>query len=111
MIFLLLFLLGKFLGAVFGLGLDAEPLGFGDVILAALIGCITGWPGILLAVFLSIFLGGLFGLAFAVYTIAKRSPLQTATMAYGPYLLIAGLVTYFFGTPFLGGILTLFPGR
>jgi hypothetical protein len=37
----------------------------------------------------------------------KKSPLKNATMAYGPYLLMAGVLIYFFGTPFLGGILNI----
>ena len=104
-IFFLLFLLGKVLAFVFGFGHDVEPLGFGDVILAAFIGIITGWPAILLAIFVSIFFGGFAGLALALILAIKRSPLKNATMAYGPYLLMAGMLVYFFGTPFLGGIL------
>jgi prepilin signal peptidase PulO-like enzyme (type II secretory pathway) len=106
-IFLLLFLLGKLLAALFRLGQDTEPLGFGDVILAALVGFMTGWPAILLAIFVSIFVGGIAGLGVAFLTAINRSPLKNATMAYGPYLLLAGLLTYFFGTPFLGGILNI----
>lgn len=106
-IFLFLFLLGKLLAGLFKLGQGTEPLGFGDVILAALVGFATGWPAILLAIFASIFLGGIIGLIFALFTLIKRSPLQTATMAYGPYLMISGLLVYFYGTPFLGGIINL----
>ncbi len=106
-IFLLLFLLGKLLSAIFGIGGEAEPLGFGDVILAAFIGFFSGWPAILLAIFVSIFLGGITGLGLAVAMAVKRSSLKNATMAYGPYLLIAGLLVYFFGTPFLGGIINI----
>ncbi|MGB7539109.1 MAG: A24 family peptidase [Anaerolineales bacterium] len=106
-IFLLLFLLGKLLAAIFRIGGDIEPLGFGDVILAAFIGFITGWPAILLAIFVSIFLGGIAGLGLVLVMAIKRSPLKNATMAYGPYLLMAGVLIYFFGTPFLGGIINL----
>jgi leader peptidase (prepilin peptidase)/N-methyltransferase len=106
-IFLVLFLLGKLIGLVFRLGAEIEPLGFGDVILAALVGFITGWPSILLAIFVSIFLGGVFGLGYLVIGLVKRSAMKNATMAYGPYLLMAGLLVYFFGTPFLGGIVNL----
>jgi leader peptidase (prepilin peptidase)/N-methyltransferase len=106
-IFLLLFLLGKLLAVIFKIGGDIEPLGFGDVILAAFIGFITGWPAILLAIFVSIFLGGIAGLGLIIIMTVKRSSINNATMAYGPYLLMAGLLMYFFGTPFLGGILNL----
>jgi leader peptidase (prepilin peptidase)/N-methyltransferase len=107
-IFLLLFLLGKLLAAIFRIGGGAEPLGFGDVILAAFIGFMTGWPAILLAIFVSIFLGGIAGLGLILVMAIKKSPLKNATMAYGPYLLMAGVLIYFFGTPFLGGIINLF---
>jgi leader peptidase (prepilin peptidase)/N-methyltransferase len=106
-IFLLLFLLGKLLAALFRIGGNIEPLGFGDVVLAAFIGFITGWPAILLAIFVSIFLGGIAGLGLILVMAVKKSPLNNATMAYGPYLLMAGLLIYFFGTPFLGGILNI----
>jgi prepilin signal peptidase PulO-like enzyme (type II secretory pathway) len=106
-IFLLLFLLGKMLSIIFGIGQDIEPLGFGDVILSAFIGIITGWPAILLAIFVSIFLGGIAGLGLALIMAVRRYPLKNATMAYGPYLLMAGVLVYFFGTPFLGGILNI----
>jgi leader peptidase (prepilin peptidase)/N-methyltransferase len=109
-IFLVLFLLGKVLAVVFRLGRDTEPLGFGDVILAALVGFVTGWPAILLAIFVSIFAGGIAGLILAFLTAIHRSPWRNATMAYGPYLLLAGLLVYFFGTPFLGGILNILAG-
>jgi leader peptidase (prepilin peptidase)/N-methyltransferase len=106
-IFMLLFLLGKLLAVMFRIGGDIEPLGFGDVILAAFVGFITGWPAILLAIFVSIFLGGIAGVGLVIIMSVKRSSLNNATMAYGPYLLMAGLLIYFFGTPFLGGILNL----
>jgi leader peptidase (prepilin peptidase)/N-methyltransferase len=106
-IFVLLFFLGKLLSMLFGLGGGTEPLGFGDVILAAFIGFITGWPAILLAIFVSIFLGGITGLGLAVAMVFKRSSLRNVTMAYGPYLLMAGLLVYFYGTPFMGGIINI----
>lgn len=104
-IFLLLFFLGRFLAGIFRLGQGIEPLGFGDVILAALVGFVTGWPAVLLAIFVSVFLGGIAGLVLSVFSIFKRSPLQNATMAYGPYLLMAGLLVYFYGGQFLGGVM------
>ncbi len=106
-IFLLLFLLGKLLSVLIGIGEGAEPLGFGDVVLATFIGFFTGWPAILLAILVSIFLGGIAGMGLIVARAVKRSPLKNATMAYGPYLLTAGLLVYFYGTPFLGGIINI----
>jgi leader peptidase (prepilin peptidase)/N-methyltransferase len=107
-VFLLFFILGRLLAALLRLGRGIEPLGFGDVILAALVGLVTGWPAILLALFVSVFLGGIVGMVLLVASIFKKSPLQYATMAYGPYLLIAGLLMYFYGGQFLGGLLDVF---
>jgi leader peptidase (prepilin peptidase) / N-methyltransferase len=106
-VFLFLFLLGKGLAMAFRLGGGTEPLGFGDVILATLVGFVTGWPAVLLAIFVSIFLGGIVGGILLVISLIRKRPVNTATMAYGPYLLIAGLLVYFYGGPFLGGIMNL----
>lgn len=101
LIFLFLYLLGGLLGRLFHLGEGIEPLGFGDVILAGLVGVATGWPSVLLAVLFSIILAGLVGLVLlAVAWMRGESP-RDATMAYGPYLMISGLLVCFFGGPFL----------
>jgi prepilin signal peptidase PulO-like enzyme (type II secretory pathway) len=107
LVFLVLFFLGKLLARLFRIGQGAEPLGFGDVILAALVGFATGWPSILLAVFLSIFLGGAAGLILLSLSFLKGKLPVHATMAYGPYLLLAGLIVFFYGGRFLQGILDL----
>ena len=107
-VFLLFYFFGKFLAGLLNLGQGIEPLGFGDVILAALVGFVTGWPAILLAIFVSIILGGMAGLGLSVFSLLKKSPLQNATMAYGPYLLVAGLLVYFFGGQILGGVMNIF---
>jgi leader peptidase (prepilin peptidase)/N-methyltransferase len=105
MIYLLLFLLGSVMANIFHLGHGIEPLGFGDVILAGLVGLATGWPAVLMTVFLSIFLAGIAGLILLCYSLVRRIPLGNATMAYGPYLLISGLMVYFYGGPLLEWIL------
>jgi leader peptidase (prepilin peptidase)/N-methyltransferase len=104
LIFLLLFLFGRLLAVAFKLGDGIEPLGFGDVILAALIGFAVGWPGIILAVFGSILLGGLAGVLLLSVSWLRGPSLRTATMAYGPYLLISGLLVYFYGGTLVEGI-------
>jgi prepilin signal peptidase PulO-like enzyme (type II secretory pathway) len=109
-VFLILFFLGKILAFLFRLGEGTEPLGFGDVLLAALVGFAVGWPAVLLAMFVSIFLGGLIGVVLLAASSLRNNPLQTATMAYGPYLLIAGMLVYFYGGPFLGGLLNIASG-
>jgi leader peptidase (prepilin peptidase)/N-methyltransferase len=106
LIFLFLFFLGKALGWIFRLGQGIEPLGFGDVILAGLVGIATGWPSVLLAILLSIIIAGFAGLILLIVSLVKGESAGTATMAYGPYLLVSGLIVYFYAGPFLNWILT-----
>jgi leader peptidase (prepilin peptidase) / N-methyltransferase len=103
-IFLFLFFLGRLLATVFRLGGGIEPLGFGDVILSALVGFAVGWPGILLAVFGSILLGGAAGVVLLSLSWLKGKSPRNATMAYGPYLLISGVLVYFYGGTIVEGI-------
>lgn len=106
LIFLLLYLLGKGMSWAFHLGQGIEPLGFGDVILAGLVGVATGWPSVLMAILLSIILAGLVGVVLLTVSILKGESAGNATMAYGPYLLISGLIVYFYAGPFLNWILS-----
>lgn len=108
LLFLLLFLLGRLLGWIFHFGQGTEPLGFGDVILAGLVGVATGWPAVIMAVMLSIFLAGIAGMVLLIVALVERKPAGSATMAYGPYLLVSGLIVCFYGGPFLNWILKAF---
>jgi leader peptidase (prepilin peptidase)/N-methyltransferase len=105
LIFLFLFLLGRVMGWIFHFGQGIEPLGFGDVILAGLVGVATGWPAVLMAILLSIILAGIAGMILLTVSLAKGETAGNATMAYGPYLLISGLIVYFYAGPFLNWIL------
>lgn len=68
---------------VFGEG----ALGIGDANLALAIGCITGYPLVILALSTGVFLGGLGAVALIV---CGRHGLRS-TMPYGPYLVLAVL--------------------
>lgn len=107
LVFLLLYLLGWILSWVFRIGGGIEPLGLGDVILAGVIGLATGWPSVLMALFISVFLGGLIGVAMLVWNLLRRRPLTGVTMAYGPYLLLAGVLVYFAGGPIISSLLAI----
>ena len=63
-----------------------EPLGTGDVTIAALLGAMTGFPGVLTALGIGILAGGI----GAVFILA-RSGSRTAYMPYGPALCLGGL--------------------
>jgi prepilin signal peptidase PulO-like enzyme (type II secretory pathway) len=104
-VFFILFLLGKLLAWLFRLGQGIEPLGLGDVILAGIVGVVTGWPAVLLAIFFSIFFAGFIGLTILCLNVIRRRSVTEATMAYGPYLLISGLIVYFYAGPVLDRML------
>jgi prepilin signal peptidase PulO-like enzyme (type II secretory pathway) len=108
-IFCLLYGLGWVLGKVFHLGDGMEPLGFGDVLLAGLVGLITGWPAILMAAFLAIFLGGIGGIFLFGKHVFWKQPLGNVTMAYGPYLMLAGVLVYFAGPQLLDWLIRAIP--
>jgi len=77
-------------GGLYGIGRvvyrGGEPLGTGDITIAALLGAMVGFPGVLTALLVGIFAGGIGAVAVLV---AARS--RTVFMPYGPALCIGGL--------------------
>jgi leader peptidase (prepilin peptidase)/N-methyltransferase len=66
----------------------SDALGFGDVMIAGLIGSMVGFPAVAPALLLGSIFGGL---GAAVVGLARRS--RRAHFAYGPALCLGGLVT------------------
>ena len=88
---------GAGFGLFFLLGvLGRGALGFGDVKLAGVIGLMTGFPGVLVALTAGALLGGIAALALLVTKRATRK----SKIAYAPYL-AAGAVIALWGV--LGG--------
>ena len=92
--FYLIYKAGKLLFSkikFFGAGYTGDPIGFGDVKLAAVIGLVLGWPSIGTGLVAAIFIGGIFSLLFIFYQklLGKYQPF--IQLPYGPYL-IAGMV-------------------
>ena len=85
-LFWALYLLGRVL---FGRG----ALGFGDVQLAAVIGLMTGYPGVMQA----LLMGVLFGAAGAAVLLMTRRAGWKSTCAYAPYLAIGAMLTLWAG--------------
>lgn len=92
------------LGALAGFGcfllialLLPGGMGMGDVKLAGLIGLTTGLAGILPALMIGIFVGGLASLVILALNRFRRGQ----TMAYAPYLVIGVWVVLFGGLQFL----------
>jgi leader peptidase (prepilin peptidase) / N-methyltransferase len=73
--------------------LGAGALGFGDVTLATMIGAMTGFPLVILALVLGILLGGL---VTALLLLTRRLTMRSY-VAYGPFLAIAGITAVVWG--------------
>ncbi|MEM7127928.1 MAG: A24 family peptidase [Chloroflexota bacterium] len=69
-------------------------MGMGDVKLAGVIGLVTGFPGIIVAILICIFSGGVMAALLLLRTKFKRGQ----TMAYAPYLVLGAWVTLFYGS-------------
>jgi prepilin signal peptidase PulO-like enzyme (type II secretory pathway) len=85
-----------FFFALYWLGgrlLGAGALGFGDVTLATMIGAMTGFPLVILALVLGILLGGL---VTALLLVTRRLTMRSY-VAYGPFLAIAGITAVVWG--------------
>ena len=84
--------------------LDEVALGFGDVNLAAIIGLLLGWPGILAGLVLAIFAGGVISILYVLVTVILRRYNVFAALPYGPYLVFGAVVLLFFRNAFLSGL-------
>lgn len=79
---------------------DEEALGFGDVILAGVLGLMLGWPAIWFALLLGILAGGLISLIIIAFLLAtKKYQTMSFFIAYGPYLILGATLTLFFVAP------------
>jgi leader peptidase (prepilin peptidase)/N-methyltransferase len=88
------------LGAAIGLGLLAViiivskgGMGGGDMKLFGVIGLVLGWKLVLLAFFLSTFVGTIVGIVGLFTGMVKRKQ----PFPFGPFIVIGSLITYFWG--------------
>jgi leader peptidase (prepilin peptidase)/N-methyltransferase len=72
-------------------------MGWGDIKLAGLIGLVTGFPLVFIALFLAI-IGG--GLTAAILLLAKLKSRKDA-IPFGPFLSLAAMATMFWGSDLL----------
>jgi leader peptidase (prepilin peptidase)/N-methyltransferase len=75
-------------------GVD-EALGFGDVILAGIIGLMLGWPGIVVGLIFAVILAGFFSLAYLLVLFLTHRYRSNVTIAYGPYLVASAFLLLF----------------
>jgi prepilin signal peptidase PulO-like enzyme (type II secretory pathway) len=77
-------------------------MGGGDVKLAALMGLFLGLP-VLLALFIGFLTGAIVGISLAL--LQKRSIKEP--IAFGPFLALGGLITFFYGSSIINLYLKL----
>ena len=87
-------------GGALGLAVMALPfiiyrrgMGMGDVKLGALVGLMSGYPLVLLALFLSVITGGLVAALLLVFKIKKRKD----PIPFAPFLATSAMVTLLWG--------------
>lgn len=79
-------------------------MGIGDIKLAFLIGLFLGWPNILVALFLSFFIGSLIG---AGLIISGKKTLKSE-VPFGPFLVTGTFIALFWGRELINWYLNLF---
>lgn len=82
-----------------GKPVNAVAFGFGDVRLGAFLGLIVGFPYVLHAIFYAILLGGVVGMVYwLVHAVILRDYSLFTAIAYGPFLVTAGMAVLFLGS-------------
>lgn len=76
---------------------NPQGMGLGDVKLAALIGLATGFPLVLVALFMGTTLGGLVAIALLLFKVKKRKD----AIPFAPFLSLATIVTLLWGADIL----------
>lgn len=98
-------------GALAGIGLPlllvvpskARWMGEGDILLGLLIGLLVGFPSILVALIVALLLGSIFGLL----QIALKHRTIKDPVAFGPFMIIGGMVAYFAGSNIINWYMNL----
>ena len=69
-------------------------MGFGDVKFAFIIGLITGFPGIVVSLYVAFLTGAMISL---ILIISRRKKFRGSTIPFGPFLVIGTIVAFFYG--------------
>ena len=92
-------------GIIYAMGLIGdiifrkESMGGGDVKLMALVGAFLGWEMAVLAFFIAPFFG-------VVYGVVEKIRTKDSAIAYGPFLVLASLVSLFWGERIIRWVIT-----
>jgi leader peptidase (prepilin peptidase)/N-methyltransferase len=81
-----------------------ESMGGGDIKLAAMLGAFLGWQNILLVLVIASLLGTIVGLTALALAKNKES---ARTVPFGPFLVTAGMITYYWGQQIINSYLKL----
>ena len=81
----------------------SKGMGWGDVKMAGLIGLMTGFPNVIVAVFGGIILGGLTAIVLLVFKKKNRKQ----GIPFGPYLALATIITFIWSTDIIHWYLRL----
>jgi leader peptidase (prepilin peptidase)/N-methyltransferase len=76
-------------------------MGWGDIKLAALIGLVTGFPLVFIAILLAIISGGLIAAILLLLKIKSRKD----AIPFGPFLCLATMATLFWGSNLLNWLI------
>jgi prepilin signal peptidase PulO-like enzyme (type II secretory pathway) len=97
--FLLLYFLGQLfaivMGRLRGSQIEEVAFGFGDVTLAGVIGLTVGWPGVVAALILGIFLAGIFSFLYIFIRMLVRRYSPFIPIPYGPFMILGCLAVYY----------------
>ena len=100
--------LGAFLAFLFFFFLvaksDEKWMGMGDAYLVILLGLFLGWPEILLALFLSFFIGAIYG----IIMISLGRKKMKSQVPFAPFLVSGAFITLFFYSPIMNWCVKLF---
>jgi prepilin signal peptidase PulO-like enzyme (type II secretory pathway) len=74
--------------------IEEVAFGFGDVVLAGVIGLAVGYPGIILALVLGVLAGGIFSLGYLLVMVLRRRYQAFVPIPYSPFLILGGMFVY-----------------
>lgn len=93
--------ISRLIGRMTGRSIEDVPFGFGDVTLGTFVGLITGLPGIVFALLLTIFSAGLVAACIVLVQVVRHRYEPLTTMPYGPFLAMSGFIVMVYGSDIL----------
>ncbi|MGQ9502257.1 MAG: prepilin peptidase [Anaerolineae bacterium] len=101
MMYLLAVPVGRLIGRLAGRASEEVPFGFGDVTLGTFVGLITGLPGVLLALVITILSAGFVAACIVLVQLIRRRYKPLTTIPYGPFLALGGFIIMVYGPDIL----------